>query len=78
MTKYRKKAISKEVLTRLKEIFLDTLKKWECELLDFNGESDHVHLLIEYKPDIALSKLIANLKTVSSRLIRRDFPHKRQ
>lgn len=33
----------------------------------FNGESDHVHLLIEYKPDIALSVLIANLKTVSSR-----------
>ena len=75
VTKYRKKAISKEVLTRLKEILRDTLKKWECELLDFNGESDHVHLLIEYKPDIALSKLIANLKTVSSRLIRRDFPH---
>jgi len=30
-------------------------------LLDFNGESDHVHLIIDYKPDIALSKLIANL-----------------
>ena len=48
--------------------------KWQCNLLEFNGESDHVHLLIDYKPDIALSKLIGNLKTVSSRLIRRDFP----
>jgi putative transposase len=75
VTKYRKKAISKEVLTRLKQIFLDTFKKWVCELLDFNGDCDHVHLLIEDKPDIALSKLIANLKTVSSRLIRRDFPY---
>ena len=74
VTKYRKKAISKEVLARLKQIFLDTLNKWECDLVDFNGESDHVHLLIEYKPNIALSKLIANLKTVSSRLIRRDYP----
>ena len=74
VTKYRKKAISKEILARLKPIFLETLEKWECELVDFNGESDHVHLLIDYKPDIALSKLIANLKTVSSRLIRRDFP----
>ncbi|MDJ0524982.1 MAG: transposase [Microcystis sp. M53603_WE2] len=27
--------------------------------------SDYVHLIIDYKPDIALSKLIANLKTVS-------------
>ena len=74
VTKYRKKAISQEVLARLKQIFLDTLNKWECYLVDFNGESDHVHLLLEYKPNIALSKLIANLKTVSSRLIRRDYP----
>lgn len=74
VTKYRKKAISPEILNRLKEIFNDTLNKWECNLIEFNGESDHVHLLIDYKPDIALSKLIANLKTVSSRLIRRDFP----
>ena len=74
VTKYRKKAISAEVLARLQEIFRDTLIKWECTLVEFNGECDHVHLLIDYKPDIALSKLIANLKTVSSRLIRRDFP----
>lgn len=74
VTKYRKKAISPEILNRLKEIFNDTLNKWECNLIEFNGESDHVHLLIDYKPEIALSKLIANLKTVSSRLIRRDFP----
>jgi putative transposase len=74
VTKYRKKAISEKVLLRLKEIFTETLIKWECNLVEFNGESDHVHLLIDYKPDISLSKLIANLKTVSSRLIRRDFP----
>lgn len=74
VTKYRKKAISEKVLLRLKEIFTDTLNKWECNLVEFNGESDHVHLLMDYKPDISLSKLIANLKTVSSRLIRRDFP----
>jgi len=30
--------------------------------------------LIEYKPDICLSTLIANLKTVSSRLIRKENP----
>ena len=74
VVKYRRKAISNEILARLKEIFASTLTKWESALLDFNGESDHVHLIIDYKPDIALSKLIANLKTVSSRLIRKEFP----
>ena len=73
--KYRRKVINNEILARLKEIFVSTLTKWESTLLDFNGESDHVHLIIDYKPDIALSKLIANLKTVSSRLIRKEFPN---
>ena len=73
--KYRRKAINNEILDRLKEILVSTLTKWESALLDFNGESDHVHLIIDYKPDIALSKLIANLKTVSSRLIRKEFPY---
>lgn len=41
--------------------------------MEFNGEGDHVHLLINCPPSVQLSKLIANLKTVSSRLIRKEF-----
>ena len=74
VTKYRKKAINQERLVRLKEIFEQTLVKWDCSLVDFNSESDHCHLIVEFKPDIELSKLIANLKTVSSRLIRKEYP----
>ncbi len=73
--KYWRKALNNEILARLQEIFVSTLTKWESALLDFNGESDYVHLIIDYKPDIALSKIIANLKTVSSRLIRKEFPY---
>jgi putative transposase len=74
VVKYRKKAISKPILSRLQEIFKDTLHKWDCELLEFNGESDHVHLLIDYKPEKPISTLMGNLKTVSSRLIRQENP----
>jgi putative transposase len=74
VTKYRKKAINQERLLRLKEIFEQTLVKWECTLVDFNSESDHCHLIVEFKPDVELSKLLANLKTVSSRLIRKEYP----
>jgi len=65
VTKSRRKAITKEMLERLRVIFSETLEKRGCELIEFNGEADHVRLL--------MSKLINNLKTVSSRLIRRDF-----
>ncbi len=74
VVKYRRRAINAEILTRREEILKQTLNKWESELLEFKGESDHVHLLIDYKPDIPLSTLIGNLKTVSSRLIRKEYP----
>jgi putative transposase len=73
VTKYRRKVIDRAMLTRLEEIFRSTCSKWRSELKEFNGEEDHVHLLISYPPDVEVSKLVNNLKTVSSRLIRKDF-----
>jgi len=74
VTKYRKRVINKEILERLEQIFRDTCIKWESTLVEFNGEEDHVHLLIDYNPKVQTSKLINSLKTVSSRLIRKEFP----
>ena len=73
VTKYRKKVINQAIHARLADIFQETCSKWETSLVEFNGEVDHVHLLIRYHPQIQLSKFIANLKTVSSRLIRKEF-----
>lgn len=73
VTKYRRKVINLAMLERLKEIFQEICGKWECHLVEFNGEADHVHLLINFSPQVQLSKLIANLKTVSSRLLRKEF-----
>jgi putative transposase len=47
---------------------------FEARLVEFGGESDHVHLLIDYPPKIAISKLVNSLKGVSSRLLRKEFP----
>ena len=73
VTKYRKKVINKAIHERLATIFEETCSKWEATLLEFNGEDDHVHLLVRYHPQIELSKFIVNLKTVSSRLMRKEF-----
>ncbi|NEP14306.1 MAG: IS200/IS605 family transposase [Symploca sp. SIO2C1] len=73
VTKYRKKVINKDIHQRLATIFAEACSKWESSLLEFNGETDHVHLIIRYHPQVQLSKFIANLKTVSSRLIRKEF-----
>jgi len=73
VTKYRRKCINADILKRLEEISGDLCKKWNSKLVEFNGESDHIHLLIELNPKIAPCIFVNNLKTVSSRLIRRDF-----
>jgi len=73
VTKYRKKCITKDMLNRLEKIIKDICKKWDVELLEFSGEEDHIHLLISAHPSMELSKFINNLKTVSSRLIRKEF-----
>ncbi|MEM6751395.1 MAG: IS200/IS605 family transposase [Cyanobacteria bacterium P01_C01_bin.38] len=73
VTKYRKKVISQPMLWRLQEIFENTCLKWKSKVTEFNGESDHIHLVISYPTNVAVSKLVNNLKTVSSRLIRKEF-----
>ena len=50
-------------------------EQFEVELTEFNGEQDHVHLLINYPPKVQISKLVNSLKGVSSRKIRRSFPN---
>ncbi|TCM58044.1 putative transposase [Acinetobacter calcoaceticus] len=73
VTKYRKKCFTNAMLNRLEEITKKNCTDWEIELLEFNGEADHIHLLIEMHPNIMPSKFINNLKTVTSRLIRKEF-----
>ena len=60
-------------MNRLIEISNNIFDKWNCSILEINGEADHLHILFEAPPQVQLSKLINNFKTVSSRLIRKDF-----
>jgi len=72
--KYRKKIFKKEHLETMKEAFENVANKMGFEIVEFNGEADHVHLLIEYPPRLALSKIVNSLKGVSSRVLRKKYP----
>ena len=73
VTKYRRKVINAEMLTELEKVFKSVLKSWDSDLIEFNGELDHVHLLISYPPHKLLSSLISNLKATSSKAMWRKF-----
>ena len=67
VTKYRRKVINQEMLKRLQEIFENTCTKWRSKVTEFNAESDHVHLVISYPPDVEVSKLVDLLQKYQMR-----------
>ena len=71
VTKYRRKVFTKSILNELKIMFAGICTDFESNLIEFDGEGDHVHLLIEYPPKVAVSRLVNSLKGVSSRLLRK-------
>ncbi|MFJ3975578.1 IS200/IS605 family transposase [Streptomyces sp. NPDC090021] len=73
VTKYRKGIFDDAMLQRCEEIMREVCDKFEAELREFNGEADHVHLLVHYPSKLALSKLVNSLKGVSSRYLRAEY-----
>ena len=61
------------MLSRLEYLCDDVCKKWDARLVEFGGEEDHIHLLLDMHPNVSLSRFVNNLKTVTSRLLRKDF-----
>ncbi|PJE80677.1 hypothetical protein CI610_00338 [invertebrate metagenome] len=78
VTKYRGKVFTDESLTKMEEIMKGICKNHEAELTEFNGETDHVHLLINYPPKVRLSELVNALKGITSRELKRYFPELNQ
>lgn len=73
VTKYRRKALSQDLLNCIEQSLTKTLHAWRCKMIEFGGEPDHVHLLIEIHPALSISTLVNNLKTTSSSMARQQF-----
>ncbi len=73
VTKYRRDVLTKKMLDRLKELFTETCLQMDCELLQFNGEDDHVHLIVAVHPKVAVSNLVGKLKGKSAYFLRQQF-----
>ena len=70
-TKYTRYVFAKQILDALKIIFPSVCNDFEADLVEFDGEKYHVHLLITYPPKVSISRSVNSLKGVSSRLIRK-------
>lgn len=74
VAKYRRGVFDAAAIATLRGIFAKVCTDFEAVLVEMDGESDHVHLLVEYPPKVAVSALVNSLKGVSSRLLRQERP----
>ena len=74
VAKYRRDVFTKVMLETMHEVFERVCLDFEAELVEFDGEHDHVHLLVNYPPKIAISSLVNSLKGASSRILRTKHP----
>ncbi len=73
VTKYRRKCLTPAMRDHVKGTSAALLEKWGGTLVECNGEADHVHLLLELPPTVQLSTCVNNLKTVTSRVLRKTY-----
>lgn len=75
VTKYRRGVFTQDILDDMRVVFASVCTDFEAEPVEFDGEHDHVHLLVNYRPTVAVSALVNSLKGVSSRMIRKkNYP----
>jgi len=67
VTKYRKPILTAKSLAIIETSFKEVAQKINCKIEKFNGETDHIHVLVEYPPKLSISQLVNSFKGVSSR-----------
>lgn len=78
VVKYRRKVFTDEISNRAREIFEYIAPNYKIELVEWNHDKDHVHILFKGQPKTEISKFINAYKSASSRLLKKEFPIIRQ
>lgn len=73
-TKYRRKVLTGDIETRLKEILQEAALEQHGEIIELEVMPDHVHLLCEVDPQYGIHRFVKLLKGRSSRYLRQEFP----
>jgi hypothetical protein len=74
VTKYRKPVFDDEISERARTLFEAIAPNYKIEVLEWNHDQDHVHILFKAQPKTELSKFINAYKSASSRVLKKEFP----
>jgi len=73
VTKYRRRILNSAMLDFCQQTMSGVCTDLGAELVEFNGEPEHVHLLVAYPPTLAVATLVHRLKGRSSYAVRREY-----
>jgi len=73
VTKYRRGVLSADHLDTLRDVFTNVCADFGADLVELDGQDDHVHLLVAYPPQVAVARLVNSLKGVSARRLRQRY-----
>ena len=76
--KYRKRVLTGTVAERVRDVLRRISMEHEVHIISGKVSSDHVHMFLSYRPQLALSKLVQYLKGDSSRIMLQEFPRLRK
>ena len=72
--KYRKRVLQGEIAKRIKEMLTECAEVNRWKIDELNVQKDHVHMLVQLRPDMSISSVVQRFKGKSSYLIRKEFP----
>ncbi|PEO56615.1 IS200/IS605 family transposase [Bacillus toyonensis] len=78
VVKYRRNVFDDDMSDYAKDMFVRLSENYIITLVEWNHDVDHVHILFKAHPNTEMTKFINSYKSVSSRLIKRDFPQVRK
>jgi len=73
VTKYRREVLTDDHLKDLELIINNICDTYNTVLIEFNGEADHIHMILSIPPRIAVSNIVNVLKSVTSRMLRKKY-----
>lgn len=76
-SKYRRKVLTGAVAERLEELIVQKVNELDCSVEEMEIMSDHVHLFIKAAPHHAPQWIVGQIKGISSRILREEFPELR-
>ena len=68
-SKYRRKVFTKKIEKSLIEVCRDIGERYEINFIEIGNDEDHIHFLTQEIPNMAVSKIVQIIKSITAREI---------